>query len=184
MAGLFAVASLGAERTRTRRETGIFPLSSWGSHRYRVMGESEGDVLSVLSVRGTGSPSVSLMTGNASETNRWPPVTALVMTASSSPCFFDDTSRCSQGEQPPSAQEVQGSDFIREGNLVGHDGRVEREIEDQVVAIARFGAAVSDGPNAVLAPGFGFGRELMTSSEKQVESRARTALSCFDCSQA
>ena len=75
---------------------GIFSVSSVESPN-RVMVESEGDVLSVLSVRGTGSPLMSSMTGSASETNRWPPVTALVTIASSSPCFFDDTSRCSQG---------------------------------------------------------------------------------------
>ena len=40
---------------------------------------------------------MSPITGSASETNRWPPVTALVMTASFPPCPFDDTSRCSQG---------------------------------------------------------------------------------------
>ena len=68
-----------------------------GESPYRVMGEFGGSVLSVLSVRGTGSPSALLMTGNASETNRWPPVTALVMTASLPACFFEDTSRCSQG---------------------------------------------------------------------------------------
>ena len=61
------------------------------------MGESE--VLSVLSVRGTGSPSMPSMTGSASETNRWPPVTALVMTALFPSCFFDDTNRCSHGSR-------------------------------------------------------------------------------------
>ena len=50
---------------------------------------------------------MSPITGSTSETSRWPPVTALVMTASlpscffndTSFCFFDDTSRCNQGSR-------------------------------------------------------------------------------------
>ena len=95
MPGSSLSPSLGAKNTYPPR-TGI-PFLPSGDSAYRVMGEFEVCVLSVLSVRGTGSPSVSPMTGNASETNRWPPVTALVTTASLSPRFFDDTSRCSQG---------------------------------------------------------------------------------------
>ena len=54
------------------------------------------------------------------------------------------------GEQDRSAQEVQGSDFVREWDLVGHDGGVEREIEDQVVSAAVLSCGTVDGADLVL----------------------------------
>ena len=54
------------------------------------------------------------------------------------------------GEQDRPAQEIQGADFIREGDLVGHDGRVEREVEDQVVPAAVLSCGTVDGPDLVL----------------------------------
>ena len=54
------------------------------------------------------------------------------------------------GEQHRPAQEVQGADFIREGDLVGHDGRAEREVEDQVVSAAVRSCGTVDGPDLVL----------------------------------
>ena len=54
------------------------------------------------------------------------------------------------GEQHRSPQEIQGADFVREGDLVGHDGRVEREVEDQVMPAAVPSCGTVDGPDLVL----------------------------------
>ena len=67
------------------------------------------------------------------------------------------------GEQHRSAQEVQGADFIREGDLVGHDRRVEREVEDQVVPAAVLSCGTVEGPDLVLCAALLRGWELVGS---------------------
>ena len=54
------------------------------------------------------------------------------------------------GQQHRPAQEIQGADFVREGDLVGHDRRVEREVEDQVVPAAVLSCGTVNGPDLVL----------------------------------